>query len=71
MNKDRRVLEVYTSETRELIRRGGEPVRSRPCPNCGRPMHLSRGDLPHGILPDLRRYRCGECGIAVTDAAAD
>jgi hypothetical protein len=34
-------------------------------------MHLSRGDLPHGVLPDLRRYRCGECGIAVTDAADD
>jgi hypothetical protein len=34
-------------------------------------MHLSRGDLPHGVLPDFRHYRCGECGIAVTDAADD
>jgi len=31
-------------------------------------MHLARGIPPHGILPDLRRYWCGECGVAVTDA---
>ena len=59
---------MYTSETRELIRRGGEPTRGRPCPNCGRPMHLSPGgDQPRGVFPDLRRYRCGECGVSVTD----
>ncbi len=67
-----RQIEVYTSETRELIRRNGETARIRPCPNCGRPMHLSPGgDQPRGIFPDLRRYRCGECGVSVTEAAGD
>jgi len=26
-------------------------------------------ELANGLLPDLRRYRCGECGVAVTDEA--
>jgi len=31
-------------------------------------MHLSPGgDQPRGVFPDLRRYRCGECGVSVTD----
>jgi hypothetical protein len=62
---------VYTSETRELIRRGEEPIKGRLCPNCGRPMHLWRNSPGYaepacGVLPDLRRYWCGECGVAVT-----
>jgi ribosomal protein S27AE len=67
-----RAIQVYTSQTRELIRRNGETARMRPCPNCGRPMHLSPGsDQPRTIFPDLRRYRCGECGVSVTDTADD
>jgi hypothetical protein len=63
---------VFTSETRELIKRNGEPIGGpRPCPNCGRPMHLSRGNPPHGILSDPRRYWCGECGVAVTGDTDD
>ncbi|HEY1746743.1 MAG TPA: hypothetical protein VGG11_08280 [Xanthobacteraceae bacterium] len=63
---------MYTSETRELIRRGVEPIKGRLCPNCGRPMHLWRNspgyaEPAYGVLPDLRRYWCGECGVAVTD----
>jgi predicted RNA-binding Zn-ribbon protein involved in translation (DUF1610 family) len=67
-------VNVYTSETRELMRRSAEPIRTRLCPNCGRPMHLwglypGQCELANGLLPDLRRYRCGECGVAVTDDA--
>jgi len=36
-------------------------------------MHLSRGIAQNGVLPgvlpDLRRYSCGECGVSVTEAA--
>jgi len=70
-NGEERELNVFTSETRELIKRSGEPIDPRLCPNCGRPMHLTRGNPPHGILPDLRRYWCGECGVSVTDGADD
>jgi hypothetical protein len=63
---------VYTSETRELIRRGAEPINGRQCPNCGRPMHLWRNspgytEPAYGALAGVRRYWCGECGVAVTD----
>lgn len=62
---------VHTLETRELIRRGGDPIARPACPNCGRPMHLSRNALLPGVLPDLRRYSCGECGVSATEAVDD
>jgi len=34
-------------------------------------MHLSRSIAQNGVLPDLRRYSCGECGVSVTEAADD
>ena len=66
-----REVNVHTSETRELMRRGSEPILRPPCPNCGRPMHLSYSNSAYGVLPDVRRYRCGECGVSVTGAADD
>jgi predicted RNA-binding Zn-ribbon protein involved in translation (DUF1610 family) len=66
-----RGISVYISETRQLIRRRGEPARSDPCPNCGRPMHLLLGGLAPGVLPEGRRYRCGECGVSVRDDSDD
>jgi ribosomal protein S27AE len=59
------------SETYELIRRGGEPAVRPPCPNCGRPMHLARSFLARGILPEMQRYSCGECGVSVPSETAD
>jgi hypothetical protein len=50
----------------------GEAVTARPaCPNCGRPMHPARTTPGMGGLADLQTYRCGECGVAVTEAAGD
>jgi ribosomal protein S27AE len=42
-----------------------------PCPNCGRPMHLARSVLARGILPEMRRYSCGECGVSVPNETDD
>jgi ribosomal protein S27AE len=61
-------MPVYTLQTSELIRRSGEPTTRPPCPSCGRPMHLLRSEHGHGVLPVLRRYRCGECGVCVDEA---
>jgi len=47
-----------------------DPVKHRPvCPNCGRPMHLTRITPRSGGLTDLRTYGCGECGVWATQAA--
>lgn len=40
-----------------------------PCPNCGRPMHLTRITPRTEGLSDLHTYRCGECGVWATEAA--
>jgi hypothetical protein len=56
----------------ELTRTGSEGVTARPlCPNCGRPMHVSRTTKSTGGQPALRTYGCGECGVWVTEAASD
>jgi len=56
--------------TRELLPSGGDRIASRPlCPNCGRPMHLDRITPRTGGLPDLRSYKCGECGLWANQAA--
>jgi len=55
-----------------LSRPIGDPVAAGPaCPNCGRSMHLARvAPRPEG-LSELRIYRCGECGVSLTEAADD
>ena len=56
----------------ELTRTGNDAVTARPsCPNCGRPMHVSRTTKGAGGQPALRTYGCGECGVWVTEAAND
>jgi ribosomal protein S27AE len=55
-------------ETRDLMQDRGEPAKSRPCPNCGRPMHFMGGFAPL-VLVARRHYRCGECGVSVADHA--
>jgi hypothetical protein len=41
------------------------------CPNCGRLMSVSRLTPGTDGLPDLWTYKCGECGVCVTEAAGD
>jgi hypothetical protein len=41
------------------------------CPNCGRPMHMARIMPATGGVPDLGTFRCGECGVWVTEAVGD
>ena len=41
------------------------------CPNCGRAMHMTRMTPGTDGLPDLGTFRCGECGVWVTEAAGD
>jgi hypothetical protein len=55
-----------------LLRPVGYPMTAGPaCPNCGRSMHLARtAPRPEG-LTDLHIYRCGECGVSLTQAADD
>jgi len=56
----------------ELNGRANDAVTARPlCPNCGRPMHVSRTTAETGGQPALRTYGCGECGVWVTEAAND
>ena len=56
--------------TRELTR--PLPGQFRPaCPNCGRPMHITRVTPATEDLAELRTYSCGECGVGLTEAAGD
>ncbi len=56
----------------ELIGTGSDAVTARPlCPNCGRPMHVSRTTKSTGGQSALRTYGCGECGVWVTEATND
>jgi ribosomal protein L37AE/L43A len=54
------------------LQRVGNPIIDRPaCPSCGRPMHLARTAPRTDGLADLRIYRCGECGVSLTEASED
>jgi transposase-like protein len=55
-----------------LSRPAGDAIAAGPaCPNCGRSMHLARiAPRPEG-LTELRVYRCGECGVSLTQTADD
>ncbi len=50
---------------------GDRSIVRRPCPNCGRSMHLTRTTPRTGGLPDLRTFSCGECGVWSIEAAPD
>lgn len=39
-----------------------------PCPNCGRPMCLTRTD-PRAGYADLCVFKCGECGVWLSESA--
>lgn len=39
-----------------------------PCPNCGRPMCLTR-TTPRSGLADLCVFKCGECGVWLSESA--
>jgi len=55
---------------RDSLQPSERPVVSRPlCPNCGRPMHLDRVTPRTGGLPELRSFKCGECGLWANEAA--
>jgi transposase-like protein len=52
------------------LRPAGNPITAGPgCPNCGRAMHLARIAPRSEGLADLRVYRCGECGVSLSEAA--
>ncbi len=53
------------------LRPPGSALTAGPaCPNCGRPMHLARIAPRTEGLSDVRIYRCGECGVSLTETAA-
>jgi len=55
-----------------LSRPTTNPVTAGPaCPNCGRSMHLARIAPRMDGLSELHIYRCGECGVSLTQAADD
>jgi predicted RNA-binding Zn-ribbon protein involved in translation (DUF1610 family) len=61
---------VEMSMTRESLQPAERRLPSRPlCPNCGRSMHLDRVTARKGGLPELRSYKCGECGVWASEAA--
>ena len=41
------------------------------CPNCGRPMSLDRTTPRSGGLPDLCVFKCGECGVWLSESAGE
>jgi transposase-like protein len=56
----------------DSLRPADQAVTSGPaCPNCGRSMHLARIAPRSEGLSELHIYRCGECGVSLTQAADD
>jgi len=41
----------------------------RPCPSCGRAMHLARTTPQAGKVSDLSVFKCGECGVWLSEAS--
>lgn len=52
----------------ELPRPSGKYASVPPCPSCGRPMHHMARAVPQMGRPDLCVFKCGECGVWVTEA---
>lgn len=53
----------------DLLRRSDDyPSLVPPCPNCGRPMCLTR-TTPRSGLADLCVFKCGECGVWLSESA--
>jgi hypothetical protein len=58
--------------TQNSLRPAGNPITAGPgCSNCGRSMHLARIAPRSDELAELRVYRCGECGVSLSEAADD
>jgi hypothetical protein len=56
----------------ELTRPTGDYATDLPlCPNCGRPMSLIRSTPRSGGLPDLCVFKCGECGVWLSEGAGE
>jgi hypothetical protein len=54
----------------ELRRPLGEYGSVQPlCPSCGRTMHLARTKPQSDGLPDQCIFKCGECGVWLTESA--
>jgi hypothetical protein len=71
MRQDER-HEVPMLVMQNLSRPSGHPISAGPaCPNCGRAMHLARIAPRSEGLSDLHIYRCGECGVSLSEAADD
>jgi predicted RNA-binding Zn-ribbon protein involved in translation (DUF1610 family) len=52
----------------ELPRLKGAYATVPPCPSCGRPMHYLARAVPQPSRPDLSVFKCGECGVWLTEA---
>jgi hypothetical protein len=50
--------------------RGDYATSLPPCPNCGRPMHLTRTMSRPGDS-DLCVFKCGECAVWLSESADD
>ena len=51
----------------ELARPSGKPL----CRHCGRPMSLTRATPRSGGPPDLYVFKCGECGVWLSEGAGE
>jgi len=61
---------MLASEHQSVGEGAGNGIGGRPaCPNCGRPMHLTRSMPRAAGAPDLPTYKCGECGVWASKAA--
>jgi hypothetical protein len=55
-----------------LTRPAGEYATDLPlCPSCGRPMSLTDTTQRSGGLPDLWVFKCGECGVWLSEGAGE